>query len=158
MESDDILNNNMGDEVSQSASSDEEALARELQEELDKQEAQMSQEAPQPAVEPKSSSMVEDATNFAQEMFGSTGQSYPSNLDMLMDVAMELTVELGRTSQSVRQVLDLHKGSVLELDRIAGDAVDIYVNNQLIAKGDVVVVDDKFGVRITELTRNKREG
>jgi flagellar motor switch protein FliN/FliY len=102
--------------------------------------------------------MVEDATNFAQEMFGSTGQSYPSNLDMLMDVAMELTVELGRTSQSVRQVLDLHKGSVLELDRIAGDAVDIYVNNQLIAKGDVVVVDDKFGVRITELTRNKREG
>lgn len=159
MESDDILNNNMGDEASQSASSDEEeALARELQEELDKQEAQISQEAPQPAAEPKSSSMVEDATNFAQEMFGSTGQSYPSNLDMLMDVAMELTVELGRTSQSVRQVLDLHKGSVLELDRIAGDAVDIYVNNQLIAKGDVVVVDDKFGVRITELTRNKREG
>jgi flagellar motor switch protein FliN/FliY len=157
MESEDILNSNMGDEASQSASSDEDALARELQQELDRQEAQMSQAAMQPAAEQKSS-IVEDATNFAQEMFGSTGQSYPSNLDMLMDVAMELTVELGRTSQSVRQVLDLHKGSVLELDRIAGDAVDIYVNNQLIAKGDVVVVDDKFGVRITELTRNKREG
>lgn len=158
MESDDILKNNIGDEASQSASSDEEALARELQEELDRQEAQLNQAAPQLAVESQSSGRVEEATNFAQEMFGSTGQSYPSNLDMLMDVAMELTVELGRTSQSVRQVLDLHKGSVLELDRIAGDAVDIYVNNQLIAKGDVVVVDDKFGVRITELTRNKREG
>jgi flagellar motor switch protein FliN len=74
-----------------------------------------------------------------------------SSLDMLWGVHLTLTVELGRTSLTVRQVIELQKGSVVELDRIAGEAVDIYVNDRLIAKGDVVVVDDKFGVRITEL-------
>jgi len=74
-----------------------------------------------------------------------------SHLDMLWGVHLTLTVELGRTSLTVRQVIELQKGSVVELDRIAGEAVDIYVNDRLIAKGDVVVVDDKFGVRITEL-------
>jgi flagellar motor switch protein FliN/FliY len=73
------------------------------------------------------------------------------NFAMLMDVGLNLTVELGRTHLTVRQVLDLQKGSVLELDRIAGDAVDIFVNDRLVARGDVVVVDDKFGVRIVEL-------
>ncbi len=80
-----------------------------------------------------------------------------ASLDMLMDVILQLTVELGRTELTVRQVLDLQKGSVIELDRIAGDAVDIFVNNRLIAKGEVVVVDDKFGVRITELVSPMRE-
>ncbi|MGB9586497.1 MAG: flagellar motor switch protein FliN [Anaerolineales bacterium] len=74
-----------------------------------------------------------------------------ASLDLLMDVMLLLTVELGRAELTVKQVLDLQKGSVVELDRIAGDAVDVYVNEHLIAKGEVVVVDDKFGVRITEL-------
>jgi len=78
-------------------------------------------------------------------------QPIPNNLGMLMDVNMQLTVELGRAKMSVKQVLELQQGAVLELDRIAGDAVDIYVNDHLIGRGDVVVVDDKFGVRITEL-------
>jgi flagellar motor switch protein FliN len=82
----------------------------------------------------------------------------PPNLPMLMDVNMQVTVELGRTNMTVRQVLELQKGSVVELDRIAGDAVDIFVNNRLMAKGDVVVVDDKFGVRITELISPARTG
>lgn len=73
------------------------------------------------------------------------------SMDMLWNVHLTLSVELGRTSLTVRQVIDLQKGSVIELDRIAGEAVDIYANDRLIAKGDVVVVDDKFGVRITEL-------
>lgn len=72
-------------------------------------------------------------------------------LDMLMDVNLQLTVELGSTQMTVRQVLDLQKGAVIELNRIAGDAVDILVNDRLLARGEVVVVDDKFGVRITEL-------
>lgn len=80
-----------------------------------------------------------------------------ASLDMLMDVVLQLTVELGRTELTVRQVLDLQKGSVVELDRIAGDAVDVFVNDHLIAKGEVVVVDDKFGVRITELVSPMRE-
>jgi flagellar motor switch protein FliN len=79
------------------------------------------------------------------------------NLSMLMGVHLSLTVELGRTNLSVRQVLELQKGTVVELDRIAGEAVDIYVNDRLIARGDVVVVDDKFGVRITELVSPNEE-
>jgi flagellar motor switch protein FliN/FliY len=78
-------------------------------------------------------------------------QALPNNIGMLMDVNMQLTVELGRAKMSVKQVLELQQGAVLELDRIAGDAVDVYVNDHLIGRGDVVVVDDKFGVRITEL-------
>lgn len=83
--------------------------------------------------------------------------SEAASLEMLMDVILQLTVELGRTELTVRQVLDLQKGSVVELDRIAGDAVDVFVNDHLIAKGEVVVVDDKFGVRITELVSPMRE-
>lgn len=79
------------------------------------------------------------------------------SLDMLMDVNLQLSVELGSTKLTVRQVLDLQKGAVIELNRIAGDAVDIYVNDRLLAKGEVVVVDDKFGVRITELISNTQE-
>ena len=74
-----------------------------------------------------------------------------SNIDLLMDVSLRVTVELGRTRMTLRQVLDLQNGSVVELDRLAGDPVDIYINERLIAKGEVVVVDDKFGVRITDL-------
>jgi len=81
-----------------------------------------------------------------QEIDGDDG-----NMSMLMGVQLKVAVELGRTNLSVKEVLDLQKGSVVELDRIAGDAVDLYINNTLIARGDVVVVDDKFGVRITEI-------
>lgn len=79
------------------------------------------------------------------------------SLDMLMDVNLQLSVELGSTQMTVRQVLELQKGAVIELNRIAGDAVDIYVNDRLLARGEVVVVDDKFGVRITELISAAQE-
>ena len=82
-------------------------------------------------------------------------ESAQNNINMLIDVPLQVTVELGRTRMSVRQVLDLQKGSVIELDRLAGEAVDIYINDHLFARGEVVVVDDKFGVRITELSKNK---
>lgn len=81
-----------------------------------------------------------------------------ANISMLMDVVMQVTVELGRTRMSLRQVLDLQKGSVIELDRLAGDMVDVFVNDHMIARGEVVVVDDKFGVRITELVSVKTDG
>ena len=80
-----------------------------------------------------------------------------SNIDMLMEVALQLHVELGRTRMTVRQVLDLNQGSVVELDRMAGEAVDIFVNNHRLARGEVVVVDDKFGVRITEMSSGKQK-
>ena len=74
-----------------------------------------------------------------------------SAINMLMDVNLLFTVELGRTQMPIKHVLELQKGSVVELDRVAGEPVDVYVNEHLMARGEVVVVDDKFGVRITEL-------
>ena len=90
---------------------------------------------------------------------GPGSSSGPQNIDMLMDISLNVTVELGRSKMILREVLDLQHGSVVELDRLAGDAVDIFVNNRLIARGEVVVVDDKFGVRITELiSKNGKKG
>ena len=73
------------------------------------------------------------------------------NLQLLLDVPLQLTVELGRTEKTVREVLDLVPGSIFELDRVAGEPVDIHVNGKLVAKGEVVVIDDNFGVRITDI-------
>jgi flagellar motor switch protein FliN len=74
-----------------------------------------------------------------------------SGIELLMDVPLRISVELGRTRLSVREVLELQAGSVVELDRMAGDPVDVMVNDRLMARGEVVVVDDKFGIRITEI-------
>jgi flagellar motor switch protein FliN/FliY len=79
-----------------------------------------------------------------------------ASMDMLLDVPLRVSVELGRTRMLVRKVLELQGGSVIELDRMAGDVVDILVNDRLIARGEVVVVDDKFGVRITDLVAPSR--
>jgi flagellar motor switch protein FliN/FliY len=78
-----------------------------------------------------------------------------TSLDMLMDVPLKITVELGRSQMTLRHTLELVQGSVIELDRLAGDPVDIFVNDRLLARGEVVVVDDKFAVRITELIDSK---
>jgi flagellar motor switch protein FliN/FliY len=78
-----------------------------------------------------------------------------ASIDMLMEVPLLVTVELGRSQMTLRHALDLQPGSVVELDRLAGDPVDIYVNERRIARGEVVVVDDKFAVRITELVPAK---
>jgi flagellar motor switch protein FliN len=80
-----------------------------------------------------------------------------NNIDLLMDVALRVTVELGRTRMLLSQILELQHGSVVELDRLAGDPVDILVNDCMVARGEVVVVDDKFGVRITEMVSAKND-
>ncbi len=72
-------------------------------------------------------------------------------IDLLMDVPLELTVELGRTTMKIKDILELGIGSLIELDKLAGELVDILVNGKLIAKGEVVVVDENFGVRIVEI-------
>lgn len=74
-----------------------------------------------------------------------------SNINLIMDVPLQVTVELGRTRKLIRDILELTPGSVIELDKLAGEPVDILVNSKLIAKGEVVVIDDNFGVRITEI-------
>lgn len=73
------------------------------------------------------------------------------NIEVLMHVPLEVTAELGTCKMSVAEVLKLGTGSIVELDRLAGGPVDLLVNNKLIARGEVVAVDENFGVRITEL-------
>jgi flagellar motor switch protein FliN/FliY len=73
------------------------------------------------------------------------------NIGLLMDVFMELTVELGRTKKLIREILGIGEGTIIELDKLAGEPVDILVNHKLIAKGEVVVIDENFGVRVTEI-------
>ncbi|PXW88617.1 flagellar motor switch protein FliN/FliY [Pseudogracilibacillus auburnensis] len=77
------------------------------------------------------------------------------NLDMLLDIPLTVTVELGRTNQTVEDILELTQGSIVELDKLAGEPVDVLVNNKLIAKGEVVVIDENFGVRITDIVSQK---
>jgi flagellar motor switch protein FliN len=83
---------------------------------------------------------------------------FQANIDMLMDVPLTVTIELGRTEMTLKQALELNQGSVIELSRLAGDPIDVFVNERLIARGEVVVVDDKFAVRITELFSNNTKG
>lgn len=78
-------------------------------------------------------------------------ESEAKNLEMLMDIPLQVTVELGRTKRSVKEILELSSGSIIELDKLAGEPVDILVNNRLIAKGEVVVIDENFGVRVTDI-------
>lgn len=75
-----------------------------------------------------------------------------SNLDILMDIDLEITVELGRCNLPIKKVLELTKGSIIELDKIAGEPVDLYANGKHIANGEVVVIGDNFGLRIIGIT------
>ncbi len=74
------------------------------------------------------------------------------NLELLMDIKLELTVELGRCQLPVKKVLELTRGSIIELDKIAGESVELYANGKHIANGEVVVIEDNFGLRITSIT------
>ncbi|MGG0890939.1 flagellar motor switch phosphatase FliY [Cytobacillus horneckiae] len=87
-------------------------------------------------------------SNFEQVQ---TSPSQPNNLDMLLDIPLQLTVELGRTKRSVKEILELSHGSIIELDKLAGEPVDILINSRLIAQGEVVVIDENFGVRVTSI-------
>ena len=73
------------------------------------------------------------------------------NIGLIMDVFMEMTVELGRTKKQIKEILGMGEGTIIELDKLAGEPVDILVNHKPIAKGEVVVIDENFGVRVTEI-------
>ena len=81
------------------------------------------------------------------------GKEQEQNLEMIMSVPLEVSVEIGRTKRKVEEILTFSKGSLVVLDKLAGDQVDLFVNGLCVAKGDVVVIDDNFGVRITEVIR-----
>ena len=102
--------------------------------------------AAQPGIPPAGAQPVQ-----LQEISPDIVSSKVNSIDLLMDVSLEVTIELGRTVMSVKEILSLGVGSVIELDRMSGDPVDILVNGKLIAKGEVVVIEDNLGVRITSI-------
>ena len=108
---------------------------------------QQQQAAPEPKTiktsKPAMPKFEEQATNLNEEQEG--------NLDLLMSVPVDVSVEIGRTRRRVKDILNYTKGSLVVLDRLAGDRADLYVNGKCIAKGDIVVVDDNFGLRIAEI-------
>ena len=75
------------------------------------------------------------------------------NIDLIMDVPLEVTVELGRTSKSIQDILEFAPGTIIELNKIAGEPIDVLVNGKYVAKGEVVVIEESFGVRITEIIK-----
>lgn len=97
------------------------------------------------------------ASSAASQLFQQFGENQAAknnalhDFDMILDIPVQLTVELGRTKISIRNLLQLAHGSVVELDGLAGEPMDVLVNGTLIAQGEVVVVNDKFGIRLTDI-------
>ncbi len=100
--------------------------------------------AAQPEVKPAASQLFQP---LSQEQIAAA----PGNLEMVLDIPVNLTVELGRTKIAIRNLLQLAQGSVVELDGLAGEPMSVLVNGCLIAQGEVVVVNDKFGIRLTDI-------
>ena len=75
------------------------------------------------------------------------------NMGLIMDVPLEVTVELGRTKKSIAEILDFAPGTIIELDKIAGEPIDVLVNGKFVAKGEVVVIEENFGIRVTEIIK-----
>ena len=88
--------------------------------------------------------------NFSSNVNSVPGQE---NIGLIMDVPLEVTVELGRTTKSISEILDFAPGTIIELDRIAGEPIDVLVNGKFVAKGEVVVIEESFGVRVTEIIK-----
>lgn len=84
-------------------------------------------------------------------LMGGSASTEQGNIGLIMDVFMEMTVELGRTKKQIKEILGMGEGTIIELDKLAGEPVDILVNHKPIAKGEVVVIDENFGVRVTEI-------
>mgnify|MGYP000615527475 FL=1 len=99
---------------------------------------------------PEETTLEVQSADFA-ELDSSNDETTENKIDMLFEVELDVTIELGRKKMSIQEVLQLGKGSVIELSKLAGEPVDIYVNQKQLAKGEVVVVDENFAIRISTL-------
>ena len=120
------------------------------------------QMAPQPGMAPQPMPMPmmqpQQPMNVQNAQFTQFGGAYmmpmsPENIDLIMDVPLEVTVELGRTHKSIQDILDFAPGTIIELNKIAGEPIDVLVNGKYVAKGEVVVIEEAFGIRITEIMK-----
>jgi flagellar motor switch protein FliN/FliY len=106
---------------------------------------------PASAASAASGSAAKPAGASVFKQLSGSGEKSTADIDLIMDVPVQLTVELGRTRLTIKNLLQLGQGSVVELDGLAGEPMDIFVNGYLIAQGEVVVVDDKYGIRLTDI-------
>lgn len=125
------------EEVNQDAMADEWAAAMGEQADAEAAEADA-------AVQPDLDELVDSAAPMAANPDG-------PDLDVILDIPVRISMEVGSTDISIRNLLQLNQGSVIELDRLAGEPLDVFVNGTLIAHGEVVVVNDKFGIRMTDV-------
>ena len=126
--------------------------------------------APQPQVQPQPQMQMQPMMMDMSQMYQQPVNVQPAqfqpfvgdfnpitqkeNIDLIMDVPLEVTVELGRTSKSIQEILDFSPGTIIELNKIAGEPIDVLVNGKYVAKGEVVVIEESFGIRITEIIKN----
>ncbi|AYZ66799.1 flagellar motor switch protein FliN [Burkholderia multivorans] len=113
---------------------------------LDDWAAALAEQNEQPAVQPGAT-----GAGVFQPLSKAASTSTHNDIDMILDIPVKMTVELGRTKIAIRNLLQLAQGSVVELDGLAGEPMDVLVNGCLIAQGEVVVVNDKFGIRLTDI-------
>lgn len=152
------------EEISEEIKADEisgeeaqEALNEEVEEEVQPEEAAVKDEIPDVETVAQEVDFDRAVTvkpvKFAsfEDLSQAQGESN-KNLDILMDIKLQLTVELGRTELPIKKVLELTRGSIIELEKVAGEPVELYANGKLVAHGEVVVIEDNFGLRITSIT------
>jgi flagellar motor switch protein FliN len=134
----------MSDEAN-AAMSEEDRMAAEWAAALNESKPETASEVTSPAESVQAAAF----TNFSASPAGSVGAG--NDLNMILDIPVQLTVELGRTRIPIKHILQLAQGSVVELEALAGEPMDVLVNGYLIAQGEVVVVNDKFGIRLTDI-------
>ncbi|MCS6950078.1 MAG: flagellar motor switch protein FliN [Armatimonadota bacterium] len=119
----------------------------------EQEESTSSQNVDEPAGETPFQTLGAVDTTAAQfvPLAQSVSQPLPAGIELILDVPLELTVELGRKRMVIKEILELTIGSIVELDRVAGEPVDVLVNGRIMARGEVVVIEDNFGIRITEI-------
>lgn len=131
------------EENANSASDEQDAMAAEWA-------AALAEAAPEPASD--LASIADHVSPASFQTFAPTGTTNSGNdINMILDIPVQLTVELGRTRIPIKHILQLAQGSVVELEAMAGEPMDVLVNGYLIAQGEVVVVNDKFGIRLTDI-------
>ncbi len=127
--------------------------AKQPEEELDAMEEEMEETPAAEAEEPSGSADIPEIRKAQFETLeGDKPPVSPERkISLLLDVQLPITIELGRTQMYIKKILELERGSIIELDKMAGEPVDLYINNKKMAEGEVVVVDKHFGIRITNL-------
>ncbi|MFJ2990539.1 flagellar motor switch protein FliN [Collimonas sp. NPDC087041] len=107
--------------------------------------------AAQTAASQPAPAAAESAAKVFQPLSGESAEVAKTDIDMILDIPVQMTAELGRTRITIKNLLQLAQGSVVELDGLAGEPMDVLINGYLIAQGEVVVVNDKFGIRLTDI-------